>query len=81
MVIAAFFLVGKTPEPDEYITRQVRRGDTLNGIAEEYYELNKPGVMCFEEYVAKIRKINSALQNSNRVLQIGDEVKGPVYKK
>ena len=68
-------------EPAETITYIARPGDTLNGIAAQHYKLNKPGLMSEDDYALQVRVTNNKLHNLDRKLQIGDEVKVPVFKK
>ncbi len=83
LVAAGFMLTGcmETPEPDEVITHIAKKGDTLNDIAASHYKLNKAGLMSLEDYSCIVRVKNNNLHNLDRQLQIGDEVKVPVYKK
>ena len=63
----------------DYLTYKVQGGDTLNGIAAKYHGLNTKGYIDLDNYAMMIRVTNNDKHNMNRVLQVGDEVKIPVY--
>lgn len=85
MVVCEGMMAMKVDE--SYIEHKVECGETMWGIASEYYHLTDTG-MCFEEYLWNLRQINNKLQPANgaglpgtRMLQPGDVVKVPVWKK
>ena len=72
---------------ESYIEHVARPGDTMWGIANAYYPLTTTG-MCFAEYEYNLRHMNTNLQpalgaglNGSRVLQPGDVVRVPVWKR
>lgn len=55
-------------------------GDTLDGIAGKYYQLDGRNI-CWDEYRTEIWEINRHLQNGSRMLQPGDNVKIVWYER
>lgn len=82
ILIAAMFLLGVTDNRD-YVTRvehvMVGRGDTLDGIAADFYDKDKRGV-TWAEYRDEIMELNIGLQNRVRCLQAGDVVEIRYYE-
>lgn len=76
MFLALDVVNGLKPVEESYIMYTVKCGDTMWGIADNYYHLTNTG-MCFDDYRCKLTNINGDL----KVLKPGDVVKVPVWKK
>lgn len=63
----------------EYKSYVVRKGDTLNEIAQMFHEQNTKGYIGLADYQLMVRTTNRDKYNWQRPLQIGDIVKIPVY--
>lgn len=57
---------------------EVKRGDTLDEIAGEFYERDKRG-LSWDEYRQEIWELNRKLQNSKRCIQPSDVVEVRYY--
>lgn len=80
---------GMTPlkVQESYIEHIAKPGDTMWGIANAYYPLTNTG-MCFAEYEYNLRHMNENIQpalgagvNGAKIMQPGDKVKVPVWKR
>lgn len=82
ILIATIFLLGVT-DNREYAMRvthvMVDRGDTLDGIAGDFYGKDKRG-LSWAEYRNEIMELNIKLQNKVRCLQPGDVVEIRYYE-
>lgn len=82
ILIATIFLLGVT-DNREYAMRvthvMVDRGDTLDGIAGDFYDKDKRG-LSWAEYRNEIMELNIKLQNKVRCLQPGDVVEIRYYE-
>ena len=82
ILIVAMFLLGNKDNRD-YVERTERilvgYGDTLDGIAGDFYKRDKRGV-SWAEYRNEIMNLNEKLQNRSRCIQPGDMVEIKYYE-
>lgn len=81
VLIATMFLLGNIngreyKEHVEYV--MVGRGDTMDGIAGDFYERDRRGV-CWDEFRYEIWKLNDKLRKNGRYLQPGDVIEIRYY--
>lgn len=82
VLIATMFLLGNVDNRD-YVTRvthvMVGSGDTLDGIAGDFYDKDKRGIV-WDEYRHEIWKLNEKLTANGRCIQPGDVVEIRYYE-
>ena len=81
ILIATMFLLGngngrEYQEHVEYV--MVGQGDTMDGIAGDFYGRDKRGV-CWDEFRYEIWKLNDKLRKNGRCLQPGDIIEIRYY--
>lgn len=87
VLVTAYMLVGWTPKYNvSHVPVVVGQNGTLWEIADAFYLSNEfyPVVtMCFEEYLYRIKhdEKNIHLTKNGRVIQAGDIVYVPIYKR
>lgn len=79
LLVCGYFYFTHQEADVTYLQHVVRAGETLNGIAYDYHNLNTKDYIPADDYAMEVRMKNNHLVLNNRQLQIGDVVLVPVF--